>query len=1128
MYRLVRISLQNWYLVDALDIEIRGSAALIGPTGAGKSSIQDAIQTIIAGNNANRIHLNPSASGKSRRTVRDYCLGYVEDPSEGGKPKRSACETVIALTFEHEETARRIAIGLAMTAWANETREETISRFVADGYSYSVEDAVVEADGERRLMKWADIRSGMAAKAVSFEEFKSAERFTAGFLQIMRGRHSVPDIRHFLRAFGHALAFKPIYDPTEYVRSYVLEPEPIDVERVRMSIRNWQDLLVAIADLEARLATVERIDRKFSEWAEGHLSNVQARLAAAFAESRMAADDVRRFSADFARKSSELAAERSTLDVWKGRLRAIDHELRSLRGAAARSGEQSQLAVLEAEEAGLEREKAHIARQYHALRRSIDIVHRLAGVDHVMRSIADTIGAPLRENQQIAEALAGRVDVIDEALSAIGSRHAVDVADRIERALGDAIGRKSAIAAEIEDRRAQRDLAGQGAVSRETMRFRGDLSRSGIPSTVVADHVEVVDREWQRAVETLLGFAREAVIVAPEHVRAALDIMQQGGHGRVLLVKTDAVARGEVRRPAGSVMEAIEVSDRHAAAFLDARIGAYRKAASDDELRRMDVAVTKTGRVTSRMSYSVQRPVEALLFGASSRQQSGEENEKRLIALSDEHERLTLDLNTFRQAAIAMADLVSFLAETPTPARVIDSALQDLQVRMRSIAAMRYSVEQGDDDGIIEQIRDLERDQAGIQEDIAEDIEPKVNRLVSETAQVEARLELVRANLRKAIASKRAALKLLDREDTVRLSLARGSAGVLARQAVAGVREKIKGLDRKALADLRESEAAAAGEAQGVADRAGRSAYRDMVDYGAQWSVEFPFDRDAGFGWCYEWTVQERARLEKSDLRSYRGKVEKAEREMRRALREDLLLKLSERFQKTEMRIASLNRRLADRTFTNQTYAFEYAVDERFADVHMLVEKIARSADDAQAILENAAEDPVVKRALDAVQMLLDGTTDADVLADYRNYFVFELAMFVSDGRRTTLTSRAVRGSGGEAQAPFYIAMAASLSSAYFPGGDAMEGMSLAVFDEAFGKLDVLNTQSLVRLFGDMGLQLMLAAPEDKRATLTEVVDTIVTVIKSPDARSVFIESEFPGPLARARLHEINPDHMPV
>ena len=301
-----------------------------------------------------------------------------------------------------------------------------------------------------------------------------------------------------------------------------------------------------------------------------------------------------------------------------------------------------------------------------------------------------------------------------------------------------------------------------------------------------------------------------------------------------------------------------------------------------------------------------------------------------------------------------------------------------------------------------------------------------------------------------------------------------------------------------------------------------------MVDYGAQWSVEFPFDRDAGFGWCYEWTVQERARLEKNDLRSYRGKVEKAEREMRRALREDLLLKLSERFQKTAMRIEALHRRLANRTFTNQTYSFEYAVDERFADVHMLVEKIARSADDAQTILENAAEDDAVKRALDAVQMLLDGTTDAEILADYRNYFVFELAMFFKDGRRTTLTSRAVRGSGGEAQAPFYIAMAASLSSAYFPGGDAMEGMSLAVFDEAFGKLDVLNTQSLVRLFRDMGLQLMLAAPEDKRATLTEVVDTIVTVIKSPDSRSVFIESEFPGPLARARLHDINPDHLPV
>ena len=49
MHLLTRICLQNWYLIDAKDIDIQGATALVGPTGAGKSSIQDAIQTVITG-----------------------------------------------------------------------------------------------------------------------------------------------------------------------------------------------------------------------------------------------------------------------------------------------------------------------------------------------------------------------------------------------------------------------------------------------------------------------------------------------------------------------------------------------------------------------------------------------------------------------------------------------------------------------------------------------------------------------------------------------------------------------------------------------------------------------------------------------------------------------------------------------------------------------------------------------------------------------------------------------------------------------------------------------------------------------------------------------------------------------
>jgi len=134
-------------------------------------------------------------------------------------------------------------------------------------------------------------------------------------------------------------------------------------------------------------------------------------------------------------------------------------------------------------------------------------------------------------------------------------------------------------------------------------------------------------------------------------------------------------------------------------------------------------------------------------------------------------------------------------------------------------------------------------------------------------------------------------------------------------------------------------------------------------------------------------------------------------------------------------------------------------------------------------------------------------------------------------GNRTTMSARALRGSGGEAQAPFYVAIAASLASAYYPGdrpGDENPGLGLCLLDEAFSKLDVRNSQALVDLYRAWGLQLLIAAPEDKRTTLTEVMDTIVTVYKSPDLTSVRIEAEHPLEAARRALHAINPDQIGI
>jgi uncharacterized protein YPO0396 len=130
----------------------------------------------------------------------------------------------------------------------------------------------------------------------------------------------------------------------------------------------------------------------------------------------------------------------------------------------------------------------------------------------------------------------------------------------------------------------------------------------------------------------------------------------------------------------------------------------------------------------------------------------------------------------------------------------------------------------------------------------------------------------------------------------------------------------------------------------------------------------------------------------------------------------------------------------------------------------------------------------------------------------------------------TNLSRRTRKGSGGQKQAPFYVAIAAAMASVYYPGSrnENPDGMGLVVFDEAFNRLDIPNTQAILRFYKDLNLQVVVAAPEEKRMSFLEVMDTIVSVNKLPGDDVMQIDSESPGPRAVAEMRAANPEHLGV
>jgi uncharacterized protein YPO0396 len=154
------------------------------------------------------------------------------------------------------------------------------------------------------------------------------------------------------------------------------------------------------------------------------------------------------------------------------------------------------------------------------------------------------------------------------------------------------------------------------------------------------------------------------------------------------------------------------------------------------------------------------------------------------------------------------------------------------------------------------------------------------------------------------------------------------------------------------------------------------------------------------------------------------------------------------------------------------------------------------------------SDDPEHARAIASIQELISDEDKQQDLADYRKFYNFEVDILDAEGnKKTTLSQRIQTGSGGEHQIPFYLAIAAALSTTYrlheTMEGDIVGGFSLAMFDEAFNKIDMVKTSTCMGFMKDIGLQVIAAAPDDKRAVMAANMDTIISVWREGGAVSI-------------------------
>lgn len=1138
MKRLKRVILVNWYLLDAVEVAIEGHSAFIGPNASGKSSILDAIQTVLMGAHGHYLSLNPSAGERSQRSLRDYCLGVVRDPenpeqlSDALKPRPQAI-TYLVLAFQDDRDGTETTVGVAMHASLDQAKESIDGRFVAPGLSPSLFDFIEGPPDARRPIPWIRVRDELRRRCPELRVEPHPTQFVRRLCADLShdGREPL-DADRFLKNFRNAITFTPIRNVSEFVRRFILEPRPIQVRELQSSLRRYRDIHAKTREVKERIAALQTIDHKFDQ---GERAEQRAQHYA------------------WAEKEAELLALEVEREPQAQRLEQLDEERRHLEQELARlatEGEQIQQAInaLEVEigtsdigqrRARIDAERKAADAQLAAAEKEIGGVRRDLGRVWPVREALAELPAELAEPVEALARLLPREDdltahlwpeesaPVAAAVAALLPR--LDAASqRLKEQVQASRGRLAASEHDLAERRGRLKRLEKGEADLEpaTRTLQQLLGGHGIAARPLCDLIDVADERWRDAVERYLGGQSEALVVDPAQADEAVRRYRRERRGQELygarIVNTRQTDAWLERAERGSLAEVIVTSDPHARAYCNRLLGRVLRADSEEELLRHERAITDDGMLHSNGAISRMRPVPHKLGRAArerqlqAMQQAFQEESVRFYGDKQQADRLDALRERLLQPWLHELGRLPDLAgacERRTAALLL---AKDLDSREQAL----------DSDGFQRLQRRLEERRttlAGCKEQTQRQ-QTQLHACNAEAVRVQAVLGQMELQIG-ACGAERAERAHQSGFDMVEASalFERLEAEVDAQMQQAAYRT----IAAKAAEQMRRNRNEC--DARRNEARQALAEYRARHDGGGDAPAAGELDHWA----LHAWAKRQRGELEQTTLADYEEQASQAMYEAEQAFRGDFVARLRENLSLVEAKRQELNRTLRHRPFHGETYSFKKREAPGFESIIRWIESMSeREVHNVGGLFDEAnfADNPHREAIQRVRQLLMDEAEETDRgegLADYRNYYSFDVEMRDPSGSITTLSRRIGKGSGGEHQSPFYVAIGAALAATYRLGqredGRVRGGMALAVFDEAFSKLDVQNTTNALEFLHELGLQVLLAAPDEKHALMSEHMDTIVNVYRTGGA--VDIDVEYPSARARELLAADNPTH---
>lgn len=1087
---LTKIYLINWYLFGEQLINIDGHTAILGANGAGKSSLIDAIQTVMLGGDSRFIRYNPGVDERSRRSLLSYTLGVWKEAENSGEIKlRDSCHSYAVLEFKSNTSDAVVTIGLGIEAqWPSKADIKT--HFVLKAIPIKREFFIAPDDTPFSPKEF--VRQMKQRFESSFIHYDTHESFLNGAMYHLssNGIKFHPD--KFRRNFRNALIFKKIDSVEQFVKEYVLEERPVDAKKLKKSLDVFREIKERSEETEKRINQLKNIENIISEVERHMLASLQNKHIAFTASAKKFSEKISLLQSkvdELNKKWDSYLSEKERLNEDK---KFIDIKITKLTINLHSDSKYVKLTELrkdiEHKTDRLRETKGRLHKNISDIKDAFSMADRYLHFKYPETDNYQTI----YENAKILQ------DFVHKEKTKTGEKIA-------EKSYRLTVLNKDILMLEkqIEGLRNGRvPLPEHYANLRDIL--NNALKKAGYSDEVipVCDFITVIDKSWQTAIETYLGDNRFSLVIHPDRFLFCLHIYRQCKESlQVYGAKIVDIEKclKETKTPLkGSLAEEIAIdhdidnqiklsADRlteikqGALKYIHLLLGNVIKAETEEDLRLHRRSIMKD--CTLFANYSVQRlrPETGLVFGKTGRESYLKSLTNERQDFSERIKTLQWELNNERNTLKVLEDMADRLKGTDSLLAdyqqiiIINSEIKETQEKINEL-------EKGSISEIETEIKRLN--------EISNEIEIKTKRLEADiygNREVYSNVQKDYTETNLLLKQKEEAISKLNVSHEMKVK----ASEILNKEINLGM-----SLDNIETQYFRKAENS---EKKRVDSE--KKAINELILYASKYEHNITDDMKQNPLLAGQWIRSEIKRLEETELARYKNDSEKAMHEAERIFKEEFIHKLKDNLLNSENQRNELNAILKQYTFHGERYFFQRQPNPKYRHFLNMIMDSENTRIDTPLFSENSDFKARHYKAIEELERLFKMENDINTekeleeIADYRNYYRYEIATVDNQGIETTLTKRLKTGSGGEIQTPFYVAIASALAYTY-KIGEVTDGIRLAVFDEAFNKMDQGNVESAIAFMKDMGLQVILAAPDDKATIFLPHINTAIIIFR--------------------------------